>query len=826
MPEQLHQTMPLSSAQMGVWLAQQLSPEDNGFNVCYELALRGWLDVPLLERAVHQTLREAETTQAVLVEGEHGPLQTIRPLDEFSLRLTDVSAEESPAQAVRDLTEAARIRRVDLSETSVEVVLFRLSADQHVFVLHGHHLFGDGFSAPMVIGRIAEIYAALHKGDEPAPTPFYPLRDVLDEDIAYRASDQFREDQEFWRGRLAEASAPVTLSGKIGRTSDGDIHQSTGYLSHEDFRRLAVAARAARSTWSGLLTTAYAVYVHRLTGSSDVTVEFPVPARSGPVNRRTPGMLSNVLPLILTVAPGTTVSECVREVSGEVRRLLRHQRYRPEDIRRDLRGAREDWHAGGPRINIMPFAGNVPFGNCEGTLSPVFSGPVPDLSVDVTVLPDESGLRFDFKGNRAGHTADDVAAHQRRFLGFLMRFAADPERTVGEIELLSAEEKHQVAVWSGATRQTGTASDEEHHTITEMFEAQARQTPDATALVFEDVRLTYGELNAQANRLAHHLIERGAGPERFVALALSRSAELVVAVLAVLKSGAAYLPIDPDYPAERIAGMLADTGPALVLADGSTASRLPAATEAVRIDDDMVIADISRRPATPPEVRRSPDQVAYVIYTSGSTGMPKGVVIPHRNVIRLLRSTDRWFGFGPDDVWTLFHSYAFDFSVWEIWGALLKGGRLVVVPYDTSRSPAEVRRLLAAERVTVLNQTPSAFYQLIQADQEQTGDDLALRYVIFGGEALEPAKLAPWYARHAGDTPTLVNMYGITETTVHVTYRPLAEDSATADLGSVIGVGIPDLRTYVLDAGLRPVPVGVAGELFVAGAGLARGYLG
>ncbi|WP_312877594.1 non-ribosomal peptide synthetase [Lentzea indica] len=369
-----------------------------------------------------------------------------------------------------------------------------------------------------------------------------------------------------------------------------------------------------------------------------------------------------------------------------------------------------------------------------------------------------------------------------------------PERMLGELPMLSETERHRLLVeWNG----TGTA--QVQATIPELFAAQASLTPDAVAVTCEGASLTYAELDARANRLAHHLIGLGAGPERYVALLLPRSLEMIVAILGVLKSGAAYLPIDPDYPEDRINAMLADTGPVTVLSS----------------------VDCADLPVTSPEVALAPDNPAYVIYTSGSTGRPKGVVIPHSNVVRLFTSTQHWFGFGEHDVWTLFHSYAFDFSVWEIWGPLLHGGRLVVVPHEVSRSPRDFVRLLADEQVTVLNQTPSAFYQLLREDHT----DLNLRYVIFGGEALDLRRLGDWYAAHPDDQPVLVNMYGITETTVHVSYLALNAPSAADATASTIGVAIPDLRTYVLDSDLRLVPPGAVGELFVAGAGLARGYL-
>ncbi len=363
-------------------------------------------------------------------------------------------------------------------------------------------------------------------------------------------------------------------------------------------------------------------------------------------------------------------------------------------------------------------------------------------------------------------------------------------------------------------------------TLPELFEARVAAVPGAVAVVWDGATLSYGELNERANRLAHELLGRGVGPEDVVALALPRSADLVVAVLAVLKAGAAYLPLDPAYPAGRVAYMVADAGPALVLtttehrASVETAARTP-----VLLLDTLDVTDQS---ADNPVTALAPDHPAYVIYTSGSTGRPKGVVVAHRNVVRLFDATRKWFGFGPDDVWTLFHSYAFDFSVWELWGALLHGGQLVVVPYEVSRTPGAFLDLLADHGVTVLNQTPSAFYQLAQADADASppGRRLALRTVVFGGEALQPSRLADWYRRHAYDTPALINMYGITETTVHVTYQPLTRERATAAAPSVIGVGIPDLRTYVLGPGLELVAPGVVGELYVAGAGVARGYLG
>jgi amino acid adenylation domain-containing protein len=360
--------------------------------------------------------------------------------------------------------------------------------------------------------------------------------------------------------------------------------------------------------------------------------------------------------------------------------------------------------------------------------------------------------------------------------------------------------------------------------IQELFEGQVARAPGSVALSCGEETLSYSELNHRANRVAHYLQEHGVGPDVIVAIFLDRSVDLVVAILGVLKAGGAYLPIDLSYPKERVAFMLEDAKAAVLITHRELAAKLPAhQVHVVHVDDSRLTA-VGGLPSTNPTSTASSSNLAYVIFTSGSTGQPKGALITHHNVVRLFDCTDAWYHFNERDVWTLFHSCAFDFSVWEIWGALLYGGRLVVVPYMVSRSPGAFYELISREKVTVLNQTPSAFRQLVQAEESaREAKPLALRYVIFGGEALEMRSLKPWYDRHGDQSPQLVNMYGITETTVHVTYRPLTKDDLQS--GSVIGIPIPDLQVHILDAQLQPVSVGTAAEMFVGGAGLARGYL-
>ena len=385
--------------------------------------------------------------------------------------------------------------------------------------------------------------------------------------------------------------------------------------------------------------------------------------------------------------------------------------------------------------------------------------------------------------------------------------------------------------------QAGREASSQLRPLWQIFDEVAARYGGRTAVTFGEEQMSYRELHAKASQLARRLRELGVGPESLVGVFLERTPQAIVALLGVVKAGGAYLPIDPAYPRERIETILEDAQPVVTLSEEHLLDRLPAlkghvicldreqatacCVEAGEIDPDSSAQGSSTQGS-------SIENLAYVIYTSGSTGKPKGVMVTHANVARLLSATAEWFHFSETDVWTVFHSLAFDFSVWEIWGCLLHGGRLVIVPFATSRSPEDFYELLVREQVTVLNQTPSAFYQLITVDQQRRHRDLALRVVIFGGEALNFSALRPWFALHDGRQTRLIkliNMYGITETTVHVTYREITVADAARGAGSLIGVPIPDLQIHLLDGNRMPVPVGEVGEIYVGGAGVARGYL-
>jgi len=821
----------LTTAQRGVWYGQQLDPANSVYNTGEYVEIHGPVDTELFETALRRTVAEAETFGLRFIETADGPRGTLSPATDWLLHRVDVSAEPDPRAAAEVWMRADLATAAPLTEGPFFAqALFKAAPDRYFWYQRAHHLLLDGYGYTLVARRLAETYTALAAGREVAENPFVPVGLFLDEETRYRASKRFERDRAYWMERFADVPGAVGLTEGTAPPSAPFLRRSTD-LPAPDAERLSAAAARSGAARTELFLAAAAAYVHRGTGTPDVVLGVITMSRLSSAALRTPGTVSNILPLRVAVGPGTTISELLRLAVAELRAVRRHQQYRGEDLRRDLKllgGARQLY---GPVLNLVPFRHDLRFGEHTATAHHLTGGVVEDLSITVRPGAGGTGLHIDFDANPALYTEAELTDHQERFLLLLNQLTdAEAGLPLGRTTLLRSGEHPS---YTSAT----SAPPAPDATLPTRFQAQAARTPEATAVSHDGTTLSYAELNARANRLARLLVERGAGPGRIVALALPRSTDLVVALLAVLKSGAGYLPLEPGYPAERLRAVAEDTAPALLVTDAHVAPTLPdTGAAAVVLGDlatDRELAARSAADITDAERRSplTPHDAAYIIHTSGSTGRPKGVLIPHFNVIRLFETAAAHFTFGPNDVWTLFHSYAFDFSVWEIWGPLLHGGRLVVVPHGTTRSPGEFLALLRCERVTVLNQTPSAFQQLVQADQDahRTGrnDALTLRYVILGGEALEPAPLRPWLERYGHDAPTLVNMYGITETTVHVTYqrvtRELVEDGWAR---SVIGTGLPDLRVYVLDHCLQPVPPGWVGEMYVAGPGLARGYVG
>ncbi|MCX5192879.1 amino acid adenylation domain-containing protein [Streptomyces sp. NBC_00249] len=803
----------VSFAQRRLWFLGRLGTLGAAYNIPLVVRLNGTLDETALRAAVADVAARHEVLRTVIVEDGDEAFQGIRPADVVVPFETVVCTE---ADLAGRLAEASG-HVFDLqAEIPLRVTLFRVGGGEWVLLVLTHHIASDGWSTTPFLKDLGQAYTArLDAGTPPVwqqlPVQYadYTLwqRDLLGDPAD--PGSLFARQLEYWKQNLAGAPEELVLPFDRARPAEPS-HEGAMALFDIDadtHHQLAALARSTNTSMFMVFQAAIAATLTRLGAGTDIPIGIPIAGRTDDALDDLVGFFVNTLVLRTDTTGDPTFRDLLNRVRDTDLAAYAHQDLPFESLveavnpqrslaRHPLFQVTLAYH------NTTQAALTLP-GLTAHVLPPTSNTAKTDLTFNI--------LERDFKaGDEALRGALQYAtdlfdrATAERITAYLTRLltaAADhPDTPLHTIDILSEQERRQVlGERSGPGFEPSTA------VLPALFEEQVVCRGDAVAVTFEGVSLTYAEVNARANRLAHYLIGRGAGPEVTVALMLPRSPEMVVAVLGVLKSGAAYLPVDPEYPAERIAYMVEDARPLLTL------DALP---------------DLDGLPDTDPGVPVHPDHPAYVIYTSGSTGRPKGVVVTHRNACRLFAVTQEHFSFGPNDVWTLFHSYAFDFSVWEIWGALLHGGRLVVVPQLVSRSPAHFLELLARERVTVLNQTPSAFRQLTQAAREnrELADELVLRRVVFGGEKLELPGLADWYDIRSDEAPLLVNMYGITETTVHVSYLPLAEEMTGARAGSPIGRALGDLRTYVLDDLLCPVPVGVPGELYVAGAGLARGY--
>ncbi|MEU3751624.1 amino acid adenylation domain-containing protein [Streptomyces olivoreticuli] len=822
--------MPLSPAQKRLWFMHRLEGPSPTYNIPLLLTLSGPLDQDALRLALRDLTDRHETLRTVYPAVDNEPHQRILTPDQAHPEL-----HVEPLAA--DLTEAVRHCFDLAAEPPLRVTLFSQGGDRHTLLLLLHHIAGDGASTTPLARDLATAYAARARGHAPELPPLpvqYTDHTAWQQRLLGTADAPTPlavRQLDHWKQALAGLPDQLELPTDRPRPAVASAAGDTVPFHLDATAHAAVAALARESGTSVFMTVqaALAALLTRYGCGTDIPLGTPVAGRDDDATADLVGFFVNTLVLRTDTSGAPTFRTLLDRVRTGTLAAFAHADLPFDRLVEELNPPRS--LARHPLFQVMLAWQSLPDG--EFTMAPGLTartGAIPsgtakfDLTLNAGERPGGGITGFlEFRTDLFDRaTAEALATHLARLLAAA---AADPDTPIGRLPLLGPQEQHRCLVeWN-----TGTPAPEpSKQTLVELYEDAARRHPGRTAVTCAGSTLDHAELSARANRLARLLAARGIGPDSVVALALPRSLELVVGLLAVAKCGAAYLPLDPDYPADRLAYMLQDASPAAVLTDTATAGRIPSHDlPTVLVDgtdaDAYATTDLAPEERTRP-VR--PTDTAYIIYTSGSTGRPKGVPVTHHNVARLFSATDQWFGFDEHDVWTLFHSYAFDFSVWELWGALLHGGRLVVVPHLVSRDPAAFLRLLADERVTVLNQTPSAFYQLMAADKENPGTELALRYVVFGGEALELARLADWYDRHADDAPTLVNMYGITETTVHVSYIALDRAKAAAGASSTIGVNIPDLRVYVLDRYLQPVPPGVTGEMYVAGEGLARGYLG
>jgi len=823
-------TFPLSYAQQRLWFLDQLEPGSTAYNLPAAIRLKGSLHKDILEKTFYEIVKRHEILRTTFSTVNGTPMQITAPKGSLPINHIDISSlkEDSRDDALRKILKEENAKPFNLTKGPLLFIhLIRISETEHVLFLIMHHIISDGWSVGVFVNEFSRLYSSFLLKQ----TPVLPELPIQYADFAVwqkeKLNSSIKEQQlAYWKEKLGGSLPVLELPTDHPRPAiksyrgnnrklhlSGNIPDAVRTLSQEE-----------NTTSFMLFLSIFYILLYRYTDQNDICVGTPVANRRRAEIENLIGFFVNTLVLRANIDGTMSFQTLLQSIKNLALEAFSHEDLPFEMLVEELQPERDMGHT--PVFQVMFVYQNarselfkLPQLQAE-SISLENDTAKFDLTLTVSEMPDELLINIEY--DRDLFEAETIDRMLKHYEILLTAATEEPGKQVAKMPLISEQERYLLLKkWVPDMEPF-----EAEKCVHEVFEEQAAHFGGRTAITYNNQQITYRDLNAQANQIARYLIRQGVQKDELVGIYSEREPHLTAAILGVLKAGAAYLPIDPVYPPERVAFMLDDANVKIILTQKDLVENLNLNNQkSVLLDENW--PEISKEDIANPQLKVSPQNLIYVIYTSGSTGKPKGTLITHHNVMRLFQAVDHWFNFNEQDVWTLFHSYAFDFSVWEIWGALLYGGRLVIVPQMVSRSPESFYHLLIEEKVTVLNQTPSAFRQLITAE-EQVGKppyDNSLRFIIFGGEALELNSLKPWYEKHTDTQPQLINMYGITETTVHVTYRPITLQDIKDGRGSVIGKPIPDLPLYILDSHSQPAPIGIPGEIHVSGAGLARGYL-
>ncbi|MCP3774858.1 amino acid adenylation domain-containing protein [Paenibacillus sp. MZ04-78.2] len=809
---------PLTPMQKGMLFHSLIDSASGAYFEQAAFELRGHLDIGAFVKSLEQLTERHDILRTNFYAQWQQPLQLVfreKPVETVVRDIRGLNDQER-CNSIDAFIQEDKARGLDLTcDALMRVTILRTGEERTRIIWSFHHILMDGWCLPLITKEVFDAYYALLERRQPARgalTPYSRYIEWLGEQEHERAAA-------YWRNYLDGYEGQTVLLKDPGASASGTYRKQRhigrlGKALTEQLQRTASDHQVTVNTW---IQTAWGLLLQRYNSSTDVVFGTVVSGRPAeiPGIEAMIGLFINTIPVRVQAQTEMTVAELVKRNQEQALASQEYDTYPLYEIQAQTPQKQQ------LISHIMVFE-NYPV---EKQMEQLNRN---DKVLEITdfymeehthydftciVIPAEE-MEIHFVYNAEAYDRPSVERMQSHLMELIRHMLSEPMARICELNLLGEEERTLLTeTWNDTA-----AEYPRQETIHHLFEEQARRTPDHPAVKYEQQVLTYHALDERANRLARTLLAKGLQPEQLVGIIAERSLEMVIGILAILKAGGVYVPIDPDYPNERIQYMLEDSAASIVLTQIHLLENVVYQGQVIFLDDPASYDVDPARPRT----NVPSNQLAYVIYTSGTTGNPKGTLIEHKNVVRLLMNSRNLFDFNESDTWTLFHSFCFDFSVWEMFGALLHGGKLVIVPKKTARSPESYMQLLRSEAVTVLNQTPSYFYQLQQLDKGNSESDLAIRKIIFGGEALSPSLLKDW--KHKYPSTQLINMYGITETTVHVTYKEITEREIE-ESRSTIGQPIPTLQVYVLNEYRQLQPLGVPGELYVAGEGLARGYL-
>ena len=818
---------PLSSDQQAIWFAQTLNPELTNYNIGSVMIIDGNIVPDIIVKAFDSVIKRHDAFRLRMVAGT-SPAQyfdsSALPLMEFK----DFSATDNPINEAEQYVNLNFTQPFNLAESLWRSALIYAGNNRWYWQLCCHHIIADGTSLSLLNAELSENYSRLIRGEHLSESASLSYADFVASDAAYLGAKQCIKDQAFWLERYTALPPQLFQPLVTARTPASYLPEPVSWMLEESlFQSIEQAASLYGLSVLHFMYALFACYFKRVKNVDDIVFGIPLHNRKNARQKAAVGMYASVIPVRIRLTEKDSFSDVMQKAADELRICYKHQRLPITEINRRIKKQQHTDRANvfDMSLSYEPYDVNI---HLEGaiiqTIKPHHRAQYP-LAITINQYAITSNNKqsksvcVEFNYSLNYFTPDDIQVMQSRLAVLLEGALQNVDTPVSLLPVLSPHERQQLLQPAHAI-ESGTSNLLVH----EMFEAQVRRSPQAIAAVFEGSSLTYDALNRRANRLAHQLIRLGVHPNDRVAICLERGLDMVIGILGILKAGGAYVPLDPVYPGERLNYMLEDSAPAALVTHSALAQTLNSATPAVLMDAPLpaVADEDDESNPVPLSLGLAAHHLAYVIYTSGSTGQPKGVMVEHRNITRLLTVCQPVSSFSSKDTWSLCHSFSFDFSVWELFGALCSGGRLIVVSTACARSPQTLYALLCREQVTVLNQTPSAFRQLIVA---QDSTPHTLRCIIFGGEALEMRSLVPWVNNASNRNTRLINMYGITEITVHATWYEIAPSDITSHGASLIGGPLSDLRIYILNSHRQLVPFGVTGELYIAGNGVARGYL-
>ncbi|MFW7748384.1 enterobactin non-ribosomal peptide synthetase EntF [Klebsiella quasipneumoniae] len=810
--------LPLVAAQPGIWMAERLSTLPGAWSVAHYVELRGALDPALLGKAIVAGLQQADTLSLRFEEQEGEVWQWVAAERTFAEPpIIDLRTTPDPHRAATERMQAdlAQDLRVDGGNPLVCHQLLRVGDDRWYWYQRYHHLLVDGFSFPAITRQIAAIYRAWQRGEATPESPFTSFAEVVDEYQRYAGSEAWQRDKAFWQAQRQALPAPASLSAAPlgGRAAGSDIWRMKLEMNADAFRRLASHVPQCQPADLALALTT--LWLGRLCNWMDYAAGFIFMRRMGSAALTSTGPVLNVLPLAVHIDAQETLADLAMRLAAQLKKMRRHQRYDAEQIVRDSGKAAGDEPLFGPVLNVKVFDYQLDIDGVEAVTHTLATGPVNDL--ELALFPDETGgLSLEILANKARYDEAELRRHMARLTALLVQFAAAPTLRCGDAEMLSADELTRL------TAVNDTAMPLPATTLSALVADQARKTPDAPALADANWQFSYREMRQQVVALAQLLRQRGVKPGDSVAVALPRSVFLTLALHGIVEAGAAWLPLDTGYPDDRLRMMLEDARPSLLIASEDQLARFSdiPGLESLCYQQPLAVADDA------PLVLSKPDHTAYIIFTSGSTGRPKGVMVGQTAIVnRLLWMQDR-YPLSADDVVAQKTPCSFDVSVWEFWWPFIAGARLVMAEPEAHRDPQAMQQFFAHYGVTTTHFVPSMLAAFVASlDADSVAACRTLRRVFCSGEAL-PTELCREWERLTG--APLHNLYGPTEAAVDVSWYPACGPELAAVTGSSVPIGWPVWNTglRILDGAMRPVPPGVAGDLYLTGIQLAQGYLG